>query len=286
MESPTSPSALLERWLSSALPADVADWLGGRCAALSASDLAGEGARLLFTSYGLIARRVPRRALALDADALAAAARARPGWDPSRWTFDQAARAWLLAGLPVRDGAALRAAVDRLAACADLHESIALHLALPLLPDPPLWAARAAEGVRSSITAVFEAVALDNPYPADALDEVAWNQLALKALFVASPLHRIVGYDRRANPRLARMLADYAHERWAAKRAISPELWRGVGPFADDAMLADLARALADGDPRQRAGAARALRGCPHTGAAAVLATGHEVPDLPWTALA
>ena len=286
MENPATPVALLERWLSTALATDVAGWLGDRCATLASSDLAGDGARLLFTTYGLIARRVPRHDLAPDADALAAAARARPGWDPSRWTVDQAARARLLAALPARDAPALRAAIDRLAACADLHELIALHHALPLLPRPELWAARAAEGVRSNIKAVFDAVALDNPYPADALDEVAWNQLALKALFVASPLHRIVGFDRRANPRLARMLCDYAHERWAAKRAISPELWRGVGPFADDVMLADLARALADGDPRQRAGAALALRGCPHPAAGAVLAAGRDVPDLPWTALA
>ena len=286
MATPTTPSALLARWLSAALPAEVAGWLDERCTALAASDLAADGARLLFTSYGLIARRVPRRDLGLDAAALAAATQARAGWDPSRWTLDQAARARLLASLPVRDGAALAAAIARLAACADLHESIALHLSLPLLPDAMRWTGLAAEGVRSSITAVFNAVALDNPYPADALDEVAWNQLALKAIFVASPLHRIVGFDRRANPRLARMLADYAHERWAAKRAISPELWRGVAPFADDAMLADRARALADPDPRQRAGAARALRACPHPGAAARLATAPEVPDVPWSELA
>lgn len=286
MEAPASPTALLERWMSKVLQPDVQAWLAERCAAVAAADPAGDGARLLFTTYGLIPRRVPRRDLAPAPEELAAAARTRAGWDPSRWTLDQAARAWLLASLPAGDPVALRTAVDRLAACADLHELIALHLALPLLPRPELWPARAAEGVRSNIKAVFDAVALDNPYPAEALDEVAWNQLALKALFVGSPLHRIVGFDRRANPRLARMLCDYAHERRAAGRAISPELWRAVGPHADDAMLADLARALGDGDPRQRAAAALALRASPHPGAAALLAAAPDVPDLPWTALA
>ena len=286
MQAPATPVALLEGWMSKVLTPDASAWLAARCAAVAASDLAGDGARLVYITYGQIARRIPRQDLALDAGQLAAAARARPGWDPSRWSLDQAARAWLLAALPAGDAAAMRAVVDRLAACADLHELIALHLALPLLPRPEQWPARAAEGVRSNMKAVFEAVALDNPYPAEALDEVAWNQLALKAIFVASPLHRIVGYDRRANPRLARMLCDYAHERWAAKRAISPELWRGVGPHADDAMLADLARALDDADPRQRAGAALALRACPHPRAAMVLAEARDVPDLAWSALA
>ena len=41
------------------------------------------------------------------------------------------------------------------------------------------------------------------------------------------------------------MLVDYAHERDRANRPVSYELWRGVGKFADGAMLADLAKVLA-----------------------------------------
>ena len=58
--------------------------------------------------------------------------------------------------------------------------------------------------------------------------------MVLKALFVGSELGPIAGLDDRANPELARILIDYARERWAAGRPVTPELWRPVMPFADD----------------------------------------------------
>ena len=57
--------------------------------------------------------------------------------------------------------------------------------------------------------------------------------MILKALFVGSTLAPILGLDARANPELARILLDYAAERGAAGREITPELWRPVVPFSD-----------------------------------------------------
>jgi hypothetical protein len=110
----------------------------------------------------------------------------------------------------------------------------ALYQSLPIMPYPKELTQRAAEGVRSNITSVFDAVAHHNPYPADYMDDDAFNQIVLKALFVGSPLYKIQGLDRRANRKLAKMLIEYAHERWSAGRVISPELWRPVGPFIDE----------------------------------------------------
>jgi hypothetical protein len=127
------------------------------------------------------------------------------------------------------------------------------------------------------MTSIFEAVALDNPYPAEYFDDAAWNQLVLKAVFVGSPLHRLEGIDRRANPELARMLVDYAHERWSASRPVTPDLWRPVGPYAGDEYLNDLDRVLKSDSDEDRAAAALALSAAGTEAAAALL---ENVPAL------
>ncbi|MBA2410654.1 MAG: EboA domain-containing protein [Gammaproteobacteria bacterium] len=175
------------------------------------------------------------------------------------WRIDQAARALLLLSIDNDDADAYACRLHKLSTCADLDELIALYQSLPLLPHGKRLITLAAEGARSNMTEVFNAVALGNAYPAEHFDEAAWNQLVLKALFVGRPLHAIYGIERRANRTLARMLVDYAHERWAAARIVSPELWRPVGPYADDDVVADLERVLEDCDPVQQSAAALAL---------------------------
>src|SRR5690606_23929807 len=143
--------------------------------------------------------------------------------------------------------------------------------ALPLLPHPDRWIFRATEGIRSNMTSVFEAVALRNPYPSEQFDETQWNQMVLKAVFVGSPLHLVQRLDDRANPRLARMLRDYAHERWAASRPVTPELWRIVGRYAGDEWIGDLEQVLLTGTPAEQQAAALALSESPSGRAGSVL---------------
>jgi len=72
--------------------------------------------------------------------------------------------------------------------------------------------------------------------------------MILKAVFMKRPLYRIYEPDERANPELARMLVDFAHERWAAKRPVSPELWRFVGTFLNEEYITDIKKVI-DGEP-------------------------------------
>ncbi|MHC5030675.1 MAG: EboA domain-containing protein [Planctomycetota bacterium] len=277
-------TALLQ-WLDRRLPPDTMAWLRERCGALAA----GAPDKDLFLAFSAASRHTGKDELGLTAPELTEAGGLRDGWDPRSWTADQAGRIALLLHLPHDDEARYLAALDRLFGAADLGEQVALHKALPLLAFPEAHRARCAEGIRTNITDVFTAVAHFNPYPAEQLDEIGWHQVVLKALFVGVPLDPIVGLDRRATPQLARMLCDYAHERWSAHRPVSPELWRCVGPHADEAMLGDLERVLRDEeDTASQRAATLALRACPHPGAAALLASYPvDLPDsFDWSQLA
>jgi len=263
---------LLDGWLGD-LPQAGRHWLSSACASVAGGD-----ERALFIAFALAPRKLPRNDLTLSEAARAQVGSLLPGWRPWLWSLDQVARTRLLLALPHADPAPYLTTLDRLFAAAGLQELVALYQALPLLPHGPLLAKRAAEGVRSSMTVIFEAVALDNPYPHRHLDDAAWNQLVLKCLFNGSRLERVVGFDARANPQLMRQLCGYAHERWAAHRTVDPLLWRGVGRFADEAALGDLEQVLTTGTARERQAAALALRDCGSAQALAVLA-GRPLPE-------
>lgn len=149
------------------------------------------------------------------------------------WTIDRISRVCLLAGLDLNDKELLFSAINRLFLSAEVNEAVALYSALPFLPHPEIWVKRCAEGIRSNIGSVLEAIMENNPYPAANLNEAAWNQLVLKAFFTEKNINLIVGLDQRANLPLALTLVDYAKERWAAGREVHPQLWRMVGRFID-----------------------------------------------------
>lgn len=254
-----TPKRLLDAWLRARLDARAVAWLQER---IEHAEREGADARF-FMSFSAVPRKLGKADLALSEAEREAARLARPGWQPGRWSVDQAGRTRLVLALAARESDAYRRTLDPLFEDADLGEQVALYQALPLLPFPDAHRARAAEGIRSNMKAVFEAVASYNPYPAEQLDDRAWNQLVLKALFIGSPLYAIQGLDLRINPELAGMLCDYAHERWAAGRLVSPELWRCVGPVAEGAQLDDLRRVLETGRDAERLAVALAARNNP-----------------------
>lgn len=233
---------LLRRWVTSRAAPDEAAWIEESLERLAA----GAAERDLHIFLGLAPRRLGRADLALSTGELAEADAARSGWDPSDWTIDGAAR---VAALLLHAGQ--RPFAERfkdLRRTADTGELIAFYRGLPLYPEAETLDFEVGEGLRSNMRAVFEAIAHRNPYPRDHFDQHRWNHMVLKALFVDSRLDPIVGLDERANPELARILIDYARERWAAGRPVTPELWRPVRPFADvPAIRAELDRARAEG---------------------------------------
>ncbi len=253
--SDAEPVLLLQAWLKRQAAADAMNWLQGRLEDLRASP----SLRDLQIAMGLAPRKLGKDDLQLSESDLADASAARRGWDPRGWTVDEAARVLALLAFGTAAPQDLARTFVQLCRTADVGEAVALYRGLPLYPDQEQLEGQAAEGLRSNMRAVFEAVAHRSPYPRERFGRDRWNQMILKALFVGSALAPIQGLDERANAELAAILRDYAHERWAAGRPVSPELWRCVGPFAEGDMLADLERVARSSDPRERAAAALAL---------------------------
>jgi hypothetical protein len=255
----------LNDWLQAKLPGAVGQDLVQQLATIAeAPD------RQVFKLFSLLPKLVGKADLALSQGELATAAELCPGWNPVDWSLDQAARSLFLLHLPQTDETQVRHRFEQLFTTSGLQELIALHQTLPLLPHPERYRFWADEGIRSHMTGVFNAIALHNPYPARHFDEAAWNQLVLKTMFIDSPLHPIYGLDDRANPTLARMLVDYIHERWAAKRRVTPEVWRLLSPFMGEAMVPDLVQALAMDDRIQQEAVTLACQTSPYQPAQAL----------------
>jgi hypothetical protein len=268
--------AILRGWIEPRMPGEAREWVAEAMDEMATRPTDSR----LYRLFSEVAHRCGVQDLLLSSTELAAADAVRPGWTPVDWTLDQAVRlAILLASVEASANDRIRFAerLDVLVRTSDVRELITLYRGLPLYPDAAAHAARASYGCRSNIKPVFEAVAHHDPYPSEAFQEGTWNQMVLKALFVGSALDPIVGLDARANPRLTAMLRQYAGERRAASRPVSPELWRCVGRAPDAGTIHDLRHLLEVGTGQERRAAVLALRAVGTDEAAAVLA---DVADL------
>lgn len=164
------------------------------------------------------------------------------------WSVARLARVWALMHIPPMDVASYQKLIEQLFVYGEMEELVALYSALPVYHYPDAWSQRCAEGVRSNMGFVRQAVLLDNHYPARYLDEGSWNQLVLKAFFTDEYIPQIVGLTERNNEVLARTLVDYAYERSAAGREINPMLWILVAPYIDERAFALMSQRIASSD--------------------------------------
>lgn len=146
--------------------------------------------------------------------------------EPTRhWSLVDWARAWLVVRALERFPASEWTRVlEQLFEGGELGEQVSLLRAVGALPEPSRFVELAVSACRTNATAVFEAIACQNPYPALYFPEPSFNQMVMKAVFMDLPLARIVGLARRNNPELARMARDFAAERRAAGRPVPADL--------------------------------------------------------------
>ena len=262
---------LLSDWLRQRLPADKFSWLEGELAKLER-----DGSAISTRCSGWRRENSAAPTSSSTPDDLSAAGKARSRLGPALLDCRRGGpHPWRCSNLP-RPVQNFASAFGELCRTAEVGEAVALYRGLPLYPEPAALEWQVGEGLRTSMRAIFEAIAHRSPFPKENFSEDRWNHMVLKALFIGSTLAPIQGLDERANPTLAKILSDYAHERWAAGRPVTPELWRCLGPFAEGILLDDLEKLAASKEQQERHAAALALSASPDGRAAALL---ERLPD-------
>jgi hypothetical protein len=148
-----------------------------------------------------------------------------PGFSKSTWTKQELVRVILMISLdPEKNKQILESFYET----AEMLELVSFFKGLYLLKNASEFTSSVEEGIRTNMVNVFDSFTAGNPYAQKYLEEWAWNQLVLKALFMDRPLFTIHDLDKGKNKNLADILQDYIRERWSAFRPVSPEIWRMI----------------------------------------------------------
>lgn len=141
------------------------------------------------------------------------------------WQIDNVARTALLlralSALPADGHAEF---VRQVYLRGDYREQAAVLHSLSFLPQPEQHLELAIDACRTNVLDVFEAIACENAYPAAFFPAANFNQVVLKAIFMAVLAGRIAGLASRVTPELKRMVTDFASERRAAGRSVPEDV--------------------------------------------------------------
>ena len=210
-----------------------------------------------FQTFGLISRNISTTIPQWTIQEKTLLEELYPGFTQSNWDLQQLCRSLLMTHLPLHKNIEI---VKNLAEMAAIKELVCLYKGLYFLNNAQDFVLLVQEGIRTNMVAVFDAIALGNPFAAKYLPIDAWNQLVLKAVFMGRPLHQIIDLDLRKNEKLALIVDDYIHERWSAGRLVSPEIWRLVAGYVNQEIAADLVNAIHTGDILTKQAAIKALK--------------------------
>ena len=191
----------------------------------------------------------------LEENNLKALSSVYPNFGKMGWMTDELVRVLLMCVVPIDQNKKI---LDQQFSTADYRETIALYKGLYLLENAAEFEYRVADGLRTNMSGIFDAICLYNPYSYQFLKEAAWNQTVLKAMFMERPMYKIFRIEARKNEQLAHIFLDYANERWSAKRKVSPELWRFISGFVDEVIFKDIQRLISSGDELEINAAIRA----------------------------
>ncbi|WP_100611663.1 EboA domain-containing protein [Confluentibacter lentus] len=228
---------------------DLSDWLEDKINHI----ISNKSTKDLYLTYSLIASKIDvNRALLMPNE----------GSEIFQYLLNhhtnylELGRIYILAKVLEADKDFFTSKVSNIIQIADTTELETFLKYLILLPNPEAYKHVAVDALRTNITPIFDAISLSNPYPALYFDDKQWNQMYLKAAFMQRDLSAIVDIDKRANKELARIISDFAHERWAASRDILPYFWRPVSKFIDSVLLEDMKKLFSSPNEEEQIAAA------------------------------
>ena len=255
-------SELIEDWVFRELDSDGKSWLSSQLNKISTNQYCQNDFDIIF---GLIPRKLGKFDLKLSKIDLKNASEIKKGWFPYHWSIDIACRVLLLSKINENTNPIFIDKYKDLHKYADGRELLALYSGLCLYNYHIDLLNISSNGLRTNIKSEFEAIAHNNSFPFDHFSLNTWNNMVLKALFIGARLNPIYGLDQRANLELANILQDYAHERWAANRDVSPELWRCVGPFINDLFFKDFKKVIDNGSEIEKKAIALSIYNSPNS---------------------
>ncbi|WP_299554040.1 EboA domain-containing protein [Seonamhaeicola sp.] len=194
--------------------------------------------------FSLASRFVSTEIPSWSAEELTALEDIYPGFGKSAWSRQDLARVLLMLSL---DTSVNQNILIEFFEIAEMREQIALYKGLYLLGNASHFNPQVAEGIRTNMANVFDAIASGNPYPKTYLEDDAWNQLILKSFFMDRKLYTVQFVDEGKNKKLGDMLQDYVKERWAAGRQVSPEIWRMINGYIRKDIIALISKRQIDG---------------------------------------
>ncbi|MDW3192074.1 MAG: EboA domain-containing protein [Cytophagales bacterium] len=217
-----------------------------------------------FLAFGMAPKKVGKQPIILSNALIGALSRINPDANQVNWSLDELVRLALLLQLPMEGR---NESITKLIATSDIREQKLIFKSLQYLQQADDFELQVIDGIRTNMTDVYDAIALHSSYPKKYFKEGAWNQMVLKGIFMERPIYRIYGLDERRNADLARIAIDFAHERQSAGRKVTPELWRLVVPFVDDAVMEDLIKVAQSSDELEQDAGKRALTESKHQAA-------------------
>jgi hypothetical protein len=236
------------------LTEDELNWLTNKNQLIEKDELGNQ----FILIYSLVFRFISNDTIEWDAKELLYLEKQYPSFSESEWNKQSLCRALLMVNLPKKNS---KEVLKRLLETCSIKEQVDFYKNLFFLENTENFVSHAEEGVRTNVTDVFDAIALNNPYAAHFLSEEAWNQLVLKAIFMGRPLYKIYDLLERKNQKLALVLNDYIQERWSASRAVSPEVWQLMSGYNHPELQKTLKKAVASTNVLERRAAETVLQG-------------------------